>query len=380
MSNYDVLVIGCGFAGATIANRLAEKGQKVLIVDRRQHIGGNAYDYESDGIVIHKYGPHIFHTNHEDVFKYLSEFTDWYRYEHKVLGHVKGHIVPLPFNFTSIERCFPKEKADKLKDILVKEYGEGTKVPIMELLKNKDKDVNELAKYVFENVFKYYTMKQWGLKAEEIDKSVLSRVPVNISYDDRYFNDKYQFMPKDGYTKIFERMLASENITVKLDVNTKKLLKLEDGKIFYDDEEFKGKVYFTGQLDELFKYKKGALPYRTLDLIIEEVKGVFQRVAVENYPCPKDELDYTRITEYRHFMEHCDSPISYIHYEYPMGYDKNIGFDPYYPVFTEENQKMYESYLELAKEYPNLILIGRLAEYKYYNMDAIVKKALELTK
>ena len=375
--NYDIIVVGAGFAGATIAERLSEKGKKILVIDKRDHLGGNAYDYPEEGILIHKYGPHIFHTSHEKVFDYLSKFTEWYPYRHRVLGHLKDKIVPIPFNFRSIDECFEKEKAEKLKAVLISEYGENKKIPIMELLKNDDEDVKELADFIFENVFKYYTMKQWGLEAHEIDAAVTARVPVNTSYDDGYFNDTYQYMPKEGYTRIFEKMLESENIEIRLNTRMSDILKLKDGKIWFKGREFNGKVIYTGEIDALFDYCLGELPYRSLDLKLEKHEGTYQQAATENYPCPKEEKAYTRITEYKHFMDGFTSDITYIHREFPQAYDKNMNI-PYYPIFTQANQELYEKYVKLSEEYKDLYLLGRLAEYKYYNMDAIILKALEL--
>lgn len=375
----DVIIIGAGFAGATVANVLANKGKNVLIIDKRDHIGGNAYDYVEEDILIHKYGPHIFHTNSKEVFDYLSNFTEWYKYEHKVLGHVDNKLVPIPFNFKSIEECLP-EKAEKLIELLKKDYGEGKKVPIMELLSNENEDIRHLANYIYEHVFKYYTMKQWDMKVEELDSAVSARVPVNTSYDDRYFNDTYQYMPKEGYTKLIEKMLDNEHIEVLLGTNVTDILKLEDGTIYYNGEVFEGDVYYTGALDELFEYKHGELPYRSLDLILERLNGTFQDAATENYP--ENDVKFTRITEYKHFMENEPKGVTYIHTEYPFPYKRNgeVGNVPYYPIIKDENQTLYETYVKEASKYPKLHLIGRLAEYKYYNMDAIVLKALEMCK
>lgn len=375
----DVIIIGSGFAGATVANVLANKGKNVLIIDKRDHIGGNAYDYMEEDILIHKYGPHIFHTNSKEVFDYLSNFTEWYKYEHKVLGHVDNKLVPIPFNFKSIEECLP-EKAEKLIELLKKDYGEGKKVPIMELLSNENEDIRYLANYIYEHVFKYYTMKQWDMKVEELDSAVSARVPVNTSYDDRYFNDTYQYMPKEGYTKLIEKMLDNEHIEVLLNTNVTNILKLDDGTIYYNGVPFTGDVYYTGALDELFDYKHGELPYRSLDLILERLNRTFQNAATENYP--ENDVKFTRITEYKHFMEDEPKGVTYIHTEYPFPYKRNgeVGNVPYYPIIKDENQALYETYVKEASKYPKLHLIGRLAEYKYYNMDAIVLKALEMCK
>lgn len=375
----DVIIIGAGFAGATVANVLANKGKNVLVIDKRDHIGGNAYDYMEEDILIHKYGPHIFHTNSKEVFDYLSNFTEWYKYEHKVLGHVDNKLVPIPFNFKSIEECLP-EKAEKLIELLKKDYGEGKKVPIMELLSNENEDIRHLANYIYEHVFKYYTMKQWDMKVEELDSAVSARVPVNTSYDDRYFNDTYQYMPKEGYTKLIEKMLDNEHIEVLLNTNVTDILKLDDGTIYYNGVPFTGDVYYTGALDELFDYKHGELPYRSLDLILERLNKTFQDAATENYP--ENDVKFTRITEYKHFMEDEPKDVTYIHTEYPFPYRRNgeVGNVPYYPIIKDENQDLYETYVKEASKYPKLHLIGRLAEYKYYNMDAIVLKALEMCK
>lgn len=375
----DVIIIGAGFAGATVANVLANKGKNVLIIDKRDHIGGNAYDYMEEDILIHKYGPHIFHTNSKEVFDYLSNFTEWYKYEHKVLGHVDNKLVPIPFNFKSIEECLP-EKAEKLIELLKKDYGEGKKVPIMDLLMNENRDIRYLANYIYEHVFKYYTMKQWDMKVEELDSAVSARVPVNTSYDDRYFNDTYQYMPKEGYTKLIAKMLDNEHIEVLLSTNVTDILKLEDGTVYYNGEVFEGDVYYTGAIDELFEYKHGELPYRSLDLILERLNKTFQDAATENYP--ENDVKFTRITEYKHFMEVEPKGVTYIHTEYPFPYKRNgeVGNVPYYPIIKDENQALYETYVKEASKYPKLHLIGRLAEYKYYNMDAIVLKALEMCK
>ena len=384
MNNYDVLIVGAGFAGAVVANQMAEKGKKVLIIEKRNHIGGNAYDYKKDGILVHQYGPHIFHTNNKEVFEYLSKFSAFYPYEHKVLGHVQDKLVPIPFNLESIEECFDAETAKELKEVLINEYGEGKKVPIMELKKNDNPKIKELSNFIFENVFKYYTMKQWGLKAEEIDPAVTARVPVNVSYDDRYFNDIYQYMPTNGYTAIFENMLKNPLIEIHLNTDASKLLEFdfENKEIKYQGEVFKGSLIYTGAVDELLDYRFGELPYRSLDLALEKLDGQYQKAATENYPGPAEKYPFTRITEYKLFDPKHNSESTYIHKEYPLAYNRNgeKGNVPYYPIFTEENEQKYRTYVEELSVFENFHLLGRLAEYKYYNMDAIILKALELSK
>ncbi len=380
MKKYDVIVVGSGFAGATIAERLANKlGKKVLIIDKRDHIGGNMYDYvDKNGIITHKYGPHLFHTNLDNVYDYVTKFGKWFTYEHRVLGKIKDNLVPIPFNLTSLEKCFSKEKSEKLKKVLINEFGLEKKIPILELRKHSDKDINELAEFIYENVFLYYTMKQWGQTPDEIDPEVTNRVPIFISLDDRYFQDKYQIMPVGGYTKIFENMLNSENIDIKLSVDAKSIMSFLEGKIMVEGEVFKGLVIYTGEVDELFNYKYGDLPYRSLKFEFES-KDVdyYQPVATVNYPTKEDK--FTRITEYKHMTgENYNVNKTTIMREYPCQYEKNKNMIPYYPINNEESKNIYEKYLQEANRYPNLHLIGRLSQYKYYNMDLIINEALKL--
>lgn len=380
--DYDVIVVGSGFAGATIAERLAnETNKKVLVIDKRDHLAGNMYDYTDDnGIIIHKYGPHLFHTNLDNVFEYLSNFTEWFSYEHRVLGKVKNNLVPIPFNLTSIEKSFDSEKSNELKKILLDKFELNKKIPILELKKIDNKEINELAEFIYENVFLYYTMKQWGQTPDEIDPNVTNRVPVYLSTDDRYFQDKYQYMPKGGYTKLIENMLNSENIDIKLNCNVNEIIKIKDNKIFIDNKEYKGKVIYTGALDELLNYKYGDLPYRSLDFEFEEInKEYYQPVGTVNYPTKEDK--FTRITEYKHMtVENCNSNKTVIMREYPTSYDKNgkNGNIPYYPIANKASDELYKKYLEDVNKIDNLYLLGRLAQYKYYNMDLVINEALKL--
>ena len=380
--NFDYIVVGAGFAGATIAERVANVlNKKVLVIDKRNNIGGNMYDYiDENGILVHKYGPHLFHTNLENVYNYLKGFGEWFFYEHRVLGKVNGKIVPIPFNITSIEKSFDKEKADKLIGILKREFGTEKKIPILELRKYPDKDVNGLAEYIYENVFLYYTMKQWNQTPDEIDPNVTNRVPVFVSKDDRYFQDKYQFMPKGGYTKIFEKMLDSKNIEVRLGVDAKEVLTVKDNKLYFEGQEFKGTVIYTGAIDEVFDYEYGSLPYRSLQFEFETInKEYFQEVGTVNYPTKEDK--FTRITEFKHMtMESPKTPKTTIMREYPCAYDRNsekVNI-PYYPIVNDDNLELYNKYLEKASKIPNFYLIGRLAQYKYFNMDLVINEALKL--
>ena len=379
---YDYIVVGSGFAGATIAERVAnELNKKVLVIDKRDNIGGNMYDYvDKNGILIHKYGPHLFHTNLKNVYDYLMNFGEWFNYEHRVLGMVNNHLVPIPFNITSIKESFDSDKATKLVEKLKQEFGTDKKIQILELRKSKDTEINELAEYIYKYVFLYYTMKQWGQTPEEIDPNVTNRVPVYISLDDRYFQDTYQCMPRGGYTKIFEKMFENKNIDVKLGTNAKDLISFEGNQIMYNGEKFDGKVIYTGAIDELFDYEYGDLPYRSLIFDFETInKEYYQKVGTVNYPTKEDK--FTRITEFKHMtMENPKTDKTTIMREYPCVYDRhsekaNI---PYYPIVNDENMNLYNKYLEKASNIKGLYLIGRLAQYKYFNMDLVINEALKL--
>jgi UDP-galactopyranose mutase len=375
---FNYIVVGSGFAGSVIAERIANVlNQKVLIIEKRNHIGGNCYDYrDENNIIVHKYGPHLFHTDYKEVFDYLSNFTDWHIYHHKVLAFVDGKKVPLPFNLNSIYEVFPQELAKRLEVKLIEKYGYGTKIPILELLKEEDQDLKLLVNYVYEKIYKNYTMKQWGLKPEEISPQVTARVPIYVSRDNRYFTDKYQMIPKDGYTKIFERMLNNPNIKIMLNTDFKEVISIdfENKKIYFLGEEFKGKLIFTGMIDELFNFNYGFLPYRSLDLRFETIEQeYYQEAPVVNYP---NDYDFTRITEFKH-IHPVKSDKTTILKEYPKAYQPNVDI-PYYPVFTKENQELYNKYKEEADKFENLVLVGRLAEYRYYDMDDVVKRALEV--
>jgi UDP-galactopyranose mutase len=375
---FEFIVVGSGFAGSAMAERIANVlNQKVLIIEKRNHIGGNCYDYrDENNIIVHKYGPHLFHTDYKEVFDYLSNFTDWYIYHHKVLAFVDGKKIPLPFNLNSIYEVFPQELAKRLEVKLIEKYGYGTKISILELLKEEDQDLKFLANYVYEKIYKNYTMKQWGLKPEEISPQATARVPIYISRDNRYFTDKYQAIPKDGYTKIFERMLNHPNIKIMLNTDFKEVISIdfENKKIYFLGQEFKGKLIFTGMIDELFNFKYGFLPYRSLDLRFETIEQeYYQEAPVVNYP---NDYDFTRITEFKH-IHSVKSDKTTILKEYPKTYQPNVDI-PYYPVFTKENQELYNKYKEEADKFENLVLVVRLAEYRYYDMDDVVKRALEV--
>ena len=375
---YDCIVIGAGVAGAVAARKLAEEaGKKVLVIERRSHIAGNCYDVADEhGVLIHEYGPHIFHTNLEEVYEYFSRFTEWYAFGHKVVAKVGEELIPVPFNLNTLHMVYDEEKAKRLEQKLVAEYGEGSRVPIMKLRENEDEDVREIAQYVYENVFLRYTMKQWGQKPEEISPEVTGRVPVLVSYDNRYFQDKYQGVPKDGFTPMFEAMLKHDNIEVWLNTECKDVLTFKDNQIFFKGEPFSGEVIYTGALDELFDCQFGRLPYRSLDFRFEHYDmDSYQGHSVVNYTVSED---FTRITEFKYLTGQMDANGTTIVKEYPFAYTGAAGEIPYYAILNEENEALYARYKELVAGYEQFHLLGRLAEYKYYNIDAMAKKAMEL--
>lgn len=375
---YDSIIIGSGAAGSTVARKLAETGErKVLVLEKRPHIGGNCYDRVDDyGILIHQYGPHIFHTSEEDVFHFLSEFTDWYLFGHEVAANVHEKLLPIPFNLNTLYQVYEPEKAEELEQVLIKEYGMGSRVPIIQLRENSNPDIKAIADYVYENIFLYYTMKQWGQKPEEISPEVTGRVPVLISHDNRYFQDKYQGMPKDGYTAMFQKMLDHPGITVKTSADCRDYLTFLQDKVLFLGEEFTGGIIYTGALDELFDCEYGRLPYRSLDFRFEHLdQESFQGRSVVNYTVSEP---YTRITEFKYLTGQKDTNGTTIVKEYPFAYTGAEGEIPYYAILNDENQALYQKYADKIRPFQNVYLLGRLAEYKYYNMDAIVKKALQL--
>lgn len=376
----DVLIIGCGFAGAVVAREMAEKNKRVHIIEKRNHIGGNCYDcLDEYGVLVHQYGPHIFHTNSDEVYEFLSKYTEWYDYQHEVVGNVYGNIIPIPFNLNTLEIVYGKEKGEKLKKELIDTYGMNARVPIMELRKSESEGIKEIAEYVYQNIFLKYTMKQWNQTPEEVDQSVTARVPVLVSYDNRYFQDKYQGMPKEGYTKLFENLLDHPLISVELNKDAKNVLEFDfnHNKILYEGKIFEGDVIFTGAIDDLFDYKLGKLPYRSLRFDFEHYdQDYFQSKGVVNYTVSED---YTRITEFKYLTGQEIEGTTIIK-EYPQVYSDPKTQVPYYAIIEDDNIKLHNDYVEMVKPFTNFHLLGRLAQYKYYNIDGIVLEALKLSK
>jgi UDP-galactopyranose mutase len=365
----DWLIVGAGLTGATFAERIAsQRNETVLVVDQRDHIAGNAWDeYNENGILEHKYGPHIFHTNSKEVWNYLSKFTQWQPYFHRVLGSIDGKLVPLPFNLNSIDQLFPAHIAERIGQKLIEAYGFGSRVPILKLKEAEDTDLRFIADFAYRNVFEQYTRKQWGMKPEELSPSVTSRVPILVSRDDRYFQDTYQAMPLHGYGQMVRHMLKHPNIRVMLNTSWRNIKK---------DITF-SKMVFTGPIDEYFDYKHGQLPYRSLrfDVVTHPIDK-YQTAAVINYP---NEYDYTRVTEQKWLTgQNHKQTTTLTEYPLPHVVGETI---PYYPIPTEENRKklmLYEE--EIKKVSTGIHFAGRLADYMYYNMDQAVARALSLFK
>lgn len=378
---YDCIIIGSGIAGAAAARILAEEqNKKVLVLEKKHHIGGNCYDGKDEyGILVHWYGPHIFHTGNEEVYEWLSRFTDWYAFGHEVVARVGDKLLPVPFNLNTLKMVYGEEKAAVLEKKLVDTFGFGARVPILKLREQQDEELRAIADYVYENVFLRYTMKQWGQTPEEIDPAVTGRVPVVISYDNRYFGDKYQGMPLDGFTPMFEKILDHPNIEVRTNTDAKDVLEIseEEGKVRMNGQEFTGTVIYTGPVDELFDCRFGRLPYRTLRFDFEHYdQPDYQGHSVVNYTVSED---YTRITEFKYLTgQKADSTT--IVKEYPFAYTGAEGEIPYYAIMNEENNALYQKYADLAAKLPDFHLLGRLAEYKYYNIDAMAARAIALAR
>lgn len=362
--DYDNIIVGSGITGLTIARTLAEKGESVLLIERRSHIGGNCYDYfNKNKNYIQKFGAHIFHTNSNDVWQFISRFTRWYNYQHTVVAKINDNFIPVPFNLNSIEKSFNLQLSNKLKDKLIKKYGMESKISILELKKNNDKDILFLAEYIYQNIFLNYTIKQWGYKPEEIDSSVTARVPVFISLDNRYFQDKFQGIPINGFSEMFRFMINHKNISLRLGIDFKSIIK----DIKYN------KMYYTGRLDEYFNFKYGKISYRKIFLDFETHNITsFQNNSVINYP---NDNEFTRITEFNKLLN-ISNKDTIIAKEFPS---EDKGFIAY-PLLNNDNKKIIRRYTDEANELNDIIFVGRLAECKYYNMDQVVKRGLEICK
>lgn len=366
------IVVGAGFSGATIANLIADKlNERVIVIDKKDHIAGNSYDYrDENGIMIHKYGSHIFHTNNEKVWEFLKQFTDFNTYMHSVVGILDGIEAQIPFNFHTLYQVFPTTMAKRMESKLLDAFPYNTKVPILEFQKQDDDDLKYLANYVYEKIFLNYTTKQWGVSPKDVDGAVTARVPVYLSLDDRYFQDKYQGIPLEGYSAVVEKMLTHKNIEVILNTDFESFKK-ETSNIV-DGENVR--IFYTGSIDEFFNYKYGQLPYRSVHFKMETYdREYYQSHACINYP---NNYDFTRIHEYKHYLND-KSEKTVIAKEYSEFFELGKN-ERYYPIASPENAALYEKYLNDAKSLNNVYFLGRLGDYKYYNMDLAIARAIEL--
>lgn len=361
------LIVGAGLSGLVLAERLAnDKGQEVLLIDRRDHIGGNCADENCDGILVHRYGAHIFHTKSPKVWEYITRFSLFYPYMHKVFGLVSGQLVPIPFNLNALYAIFPSALAQELESKLLRAFGFGAKVSILELKQHKE--LAQIAEFIYENIFYHYTLKQWQCSPEDLDPSVFERVPILIAKDDRYFpSDPYQGIPIEGYSAMFAKMITSKRISLRLGVD---FTALESSGI--DISAF-DRVFYSGAIDEYFGYKFGELPYRSLELkTLRLERKHFGINSVINYP---NNYDFTRIIEHKYFLD-TKSPHTIITYEYPKKWQ--LGDERYYPMPTTTAKQTYEAYAKEAKKLKNVFFIGRLGAYQYYDMDKAIEAALNL--
>ena len=353
---FDYLIVGAGFAGSVLAERLARgSNQRVLVVDKRSHIGGNAYDHhDSAGLLVHRYGPHIFHTNSAEVFEYLGRFTEWHHYEHRVLASVDGQLVPVPINLDTINRLYGLNLSTQEAEKFLASLAE----PRDPIRTSEDVVISKVGPELYKKLFRGYTRKQWGLDPSELDAQVTARIPVRFNRDDRYFTDSFQSMPRHGYTRMFENMLDHPNIHVMLQTDYRDVLGLIPHR----------EMIYTGPVDEFFDCRFGKLPYRSLEFKHETLEQErFQPVGVVNYP---NSHAFTRVTEFKHLTGQ-KHPKTSVVYEFP----RSEG-DPYYPVPKPENAALYQRYQALAEATPGVHFVGRLATYRYYNMDQVVAQAL----
>ena len=372
----DCLVIGCGLSGAVVARHFAEQGKKVEIWERRDHIGGNMFDYKDEhGFLVQRYGPHVFHTKEKWLYDFICCYEDWQPYKLCCGAVWGGKYTPTPFNFTTIDTFYSPAEAARLKETLRTAFKGRPMATVVEVLEHPDPDIRGYAEFLFRNDYAPYTAKQWGVSPDRIDPSVLKRVPLLFSYDTGYFDDPYEAMPVHSFTRFFERLLDHPNIVVKLGVEALDHLSVRWNTVWLDGDQVSFPVVYTGALDELFGLQYGRLPYRSLRFEWKyEERDSLQDAPVVAYP---QEAGFTRITEYKKLPFQKGVGTSYA-LEFPLPYKEGAAMEPYYPVLTEESQKQYAQYKALADQIPNLICCGRLADFKYYNMDQALQRALKV--
>lgn len=376
ISEFDALIVGCGLTGSVIARHFADKGKRVLILERRDHIGGNMYDYtDVHGFLVQKYGPHTFHTTKKELFDYMCKYEKWENYRVTCGAYIDGKCTPTPFNFQTIDDFYSSTDAQKLKSHIKAVFGERQTATVVEVLKCGDPIIEQYARFLFDKDYSLYTAKQWGISPSKIDVSVLERVPLRFSYDIGYFDDEFQVMPKHSFTRFFENLLDHQNITVQLETNALKYIKIVDNKIYFDGNALNIPVIYSGALDELFEFKFGRLPYRSLRFEWRfEDKYSIQEMPVVAYPQAEG---FTRITEYKKLPVQ-DKPGSSYAVEFPLPYNSDKSAEPYYPVLTADSKKQYAQYAAIADVVENLLFCGRLGDFKYYNMDQALERALQI--
>ena len=379
-NDYGLVVVGSGFVGSVIAYLASKAGQRVLLLERRDHIGGNMYDYmdPETGILVQKYGPHSFHTNDDRVYDFVTSIWRWYPFTLTARAELLGRLTPSPFNFRTVDEYFPPEEARSIQKSLANEFRYAPKATILELLKSANPIVRGYAEFLFEHDYRPYTAKQWGIAPESLDISVLGRVPVRLDYTDRYFDDRYQMMPEQSFSAMFEKLLEHPLIDVRLneDALTHLSADTEAGVLLFDGDALRCPVVYTGAMDELFSGKYGRLPYRSLRFRLETHDAdSFQPTPGVAYPTAEG---YTRITEYTKLPPQNGHGKTIIAYEYPIPYAPDQHVEPYYPVLTPLSLEVLKRYNEEVKKIPNLYPCGRLGDFKYYNMDQAVLRALEV--
>ena len=377
-----IVVVGSGFSGSVIARKIAEElDQKVILLEKRDHIAGNMYDeIDEHGIRIHKYGPHVIVTNRWDIIEFLSQFDELYQHTVKEISLIDGKYIRLPFNFESIQQLIGGKKAEKVIGEMREDYRGRDRVAIQELMTSKNPDIADFATMLFDKSYRTYCLKQWEVPVEKLDEAIMGRVPFAVSYDERYMNKDFQYLPKHGYLHLFQNMLSHPNIEIKINTDAHKVIRLDNKnhQVFFEGEPIDILVY-TGAIDELFGYRYGELPYRSLRIECEwsNKDRVFPEEIIS---CPQAK-GYTRKTEYKFLMEDTKDCLgTTIATEYPVAYKNDGKMSPFYPIITKEDREKYTRYREIAASFNNIFLCGRLAEFRYYNMDDCIIRAFEVFK
>ena len=373
---FDVVVVGAGLTGSIYANYYANKGKKVLVLEKRNHIAGNLYDFMEDNIYVQKYGPHCFHTNNNEVVDFIKKFSKWYDYKVNCEVFMHNKYTPSPFNFTTIDQFYNEHDAENLKTLLKKNYQNKQTVTILELLNSSNDVIRAYAEFLFKSDYSLYTAKQWGVNPLEVDPKVLKRVPVLLNYDNQYFYDKFQLMPEEGFTVFIENLLNHPNIVIKLNFDFQNVVFFKNNIVEIDNSEFSGEIIYTGEIDRLFSYKFGILNYRSLKFDIKKLDvDSYQEAPIVAYP---EAPDFTRITEFKKFSRRlANNKSTIISVEYPIPYDKNNYIvEQYYPIINDKTNQIYMYYKRYAEKFNNLKLAGRLALFRYINMDQAIELAL----